>query len=162
MSRIPRRPASWLADMPRRARIESDARRAFPELRYRRCQTCSGPVHTYGAVVRVPGYDSRSVWIEFWPPLSSSPRIYTDGPAGASASPHRFADRGWTRLCVWHPGDPVDRRWVPDDGLLKLFGMIETHLLKEAWWRETDEWLGAEAPHGPLSDSDNFGERDTA
>jgi len=38
-----------------------------------------------------PATNSRSVWIEFWVPLSSSPRIYTDGPAGASVSPHRFA-----------------------------------------------------------------------
>src|SRR2546422_7956217 len=23
------------------------------------------------------------------------------------------------------------------------------HLFREAWWRETDEWLGPEAPHAP-------------
>jgi hypothetical protein len=69
------------------------------------------------------------------------------GQAG-SRPPHRYADRGRTRLCVWHPGDPVDRTWVPEDGLLVLFGMLAEHLFKEAWWREHGEWLGEEYPHG--------------
>lgn len=148
--------------MPRRARIEAGARRAFPDLGYRRCQSRSGPVHTYEIILEVPGYENRRVWVEFAPPLSNSPRIYADGPSGPDASPHRFSDRRWTRLCVWYPGDPPERRWVPDDGLLMLFGMIATHLLKEAWWREHSEWLGDEAPHGVLTGEDDFSEKDTA
>jgi hypothetical protein len=148
--------------MPRRARIEADARRAYPDLRYRRCQSRNGPIHTYEVVLEIPGYESRRVWVEFWHPYSREPRIYADGPAGPDASPHRFAERDWTRLCVWYPGDPPERRWVPDDGLLMLFGMIATHLLKEAWWRERGEWLGEEAPHGVLTGDDDLREKDLA
>jgi hypothetical protein len=148
--------------MPRRARIEASARQAFPGLRYRRCQTRQGPIHTYELVLEVPGYESRRVWVEFVPPLSNSPRIYADGPSGPETSPHRFSERRWTRLCVWYPGDPLERRWVPDDGLLMLFGMIATHLLKEAWWRESGEWLGEEAPHGVLTEEDDFTAKDIA
>jgi hypothetical protein len=148
--------------MPRRARIEASARQAFPGLRYRRCQTRQGPIHTYELVLEVPGYESRRVWVEFVPPLSNSPRIYADGPSGPEASPHRFSERRWTRLCVWYPGDPLERRWVPDDGLLMLFGMIATHLLKEAWWRESGEWLGEEAPHGVRTEEDDFTAKDIA
>jgi hypothetical protein len=41
---------------------------------------------------------------------------------------------------------------VFEDGLLMLINLIQAHLFKEAWWRETGgreggEWLGPEAPH---------------
>lgn len=147
---IPRRPSSWMADPPRRARIEASARRAFPELHYRRCQARTGPVHTYQVTLDVPGCESRRVSVEFWHPYFESPRIFADGPVGPGGSPHRFSERGWTRLCIWYPGDPPDRVWGPNDGLLALFGMISEHLLKEAWWRETGEWIGEEAPHDEL------------
>jgi len=146
VARIPRRPASWLADGPRRVRIESGARRAYRDLVYRRCQTRTGPIHTYQAVIGVPGYENRKVTIEFWEAVPDNPRIYADGP---SDSKHRFDERRGTRLCIWYPGDPEDRVWVPDDGLLALFGMAAVHLLKEAWWREHGEWIGDEAPHQP-------------
>ncbi len=64
-------------------------------------------------------------------------------------------------MCVWYPGDPPERRWVPDDGLLMLFGMVAEHLLKEAWWREHHEWLGDEVPHGALTSEDAAMERKT-
>ncbi len=51
-------------------------------------------------------------------------------------------------MCIWYPGDGEDQRWVPEDGLLALLGMTAVHLFKEAYWRETGEWLGEEAPHG--------------
>ena len=54
-------------------------------------------------------------------------------------------------MCIWHPKDPPTRRWVPDDGLLALFGMATEHLFKESWWREHHQWLGEEYPHGELS-----------
>lgn len=72
------------------------------------------------------------------------PNVFADGPTD---SPHRFSDRGRTRLCIWYPSDPDAQRWVPTDGLLALFGMAQHHLFKEAWWRESGEWLGDEAPH---------------
>ena len=148
--------------MPRRARIEAGARKAYPEMRYRRCQTRTGPIHTYEVVLEIPGYENRRVWVEFSQPFSDTPKIYADGPAGPDASPHRFAERGRTRLCVWYPGDSEERRWVPDDGLLMLFGMVANHLFKEAWWREHGEWLGEEAPHGELTGDDDILAEDTA
>jgi hypothetical protein len=33
------------------------------------------------------------------------------------------------------------------DGLLSLFEMTRVHLFKEAYWRETGEWLGEEVGH---------------
>lgn len=101
-------------------------------------------------MVDVPGYDPREVTVEFdrrWP---SSPDVFADGPADYGDSPHRYPDRGRTHLCIWHPRDPLSRIWIPDDGLLVLFGMAAEHLFKEAWWREHHEWLGEEYPHGEL------------
>ena len=50
---------------------------------------------------------------------------------------------------MWDPDDPSECRWVFEDGLLALFGMTVAHLFREAWWRETGEWLGPQAWHGP-------------
>jgi len=126
--------------------MEAGARRALPSLCHRRRQTKRGPIAIYTAWLSVPGYEQRFTTVIFehrWP---SNPRMFTDGPTD---SPHRYGDRGRTRLCVWHPSDPPSRRWVPADGLLALFGMVTEHLFKEAWWREHGEWLGDEHPHGP-------------
>ena len=48
-----------------------------------------------------------------------------------------------------YPGDPAERRWKKEDGLLKLLDTAVQHLFKEYWYRDTGEWLGEEAPHGP-------------
>jgi hypothetical protein len=156
----PRRPSSWLADLPRRARLEAPARAAYPTLRYRRKQRHDGPVHIYNVDVPVPGYGNRHVTLEFRETSPWAPHVYADGPAGWDASPHRFAARGDRRLCIWHGGDDAERCWVPADGLLSLLGMAAHHLFKEAWWRETGgrdggEWLGDEYPHGELTDADD-------
>lgn len=154
MAGAPTLPWSWLEDMPRRTRIEVGARRAYPKIRYRRRQGRLGPIHTYEVELDVPGFEPRRVWVEFWYPNVDVPRIFADGPIGPDGSPHRFDERGWTRLCVWFPSDPAERRWVPDDGLLMLFGMVAEHLFKEAYWRETSVWLGEEAPHSPKGSPD--------
>jgi len=103
----------------------------------------------------VPYYESREVEIRFsaW---SRTPRVFVDGPAD---SPHRYAD---ATLCMWYPRDPPDQRWVFSDGLLVLLNYIQAHLFREAWWRETGEWLGTEAPHGPAKEpvSEGKEERD--
>jgi hypothetical protein len=57
------------------------------------------------------------------------------------------------RLCIWDPDDPDENRWVFKDGLLVLMGLIAAHLFREAWWRETGEWLGPEAGHPPMAAS---------
>jgi hypothetical protein len=144
-----------LEDFPRRARLEAAARAAYPDLRYRRRQRAGGPVDAYQIVQAVPGYEDRRVTVAFDRRYWWAPRIYADGPNGPDASPHRYPDRQRTRLCVWHPDDPADRTWVPEDGLLVLFGMIAEHLFKEAWWREHGEWLGEEYPHGELTEDDD-------
>lgn len=96
----------------------------------------------YRVRMDVPHYEPLNVEIRFedW---SRLPRITADGPG----SPHRYDNNG--SLCIWHPRAPVDERWVFEDGLLALLNHIQLHLFKEAWWRETGEWLGPEAPHTP-------------
>lgn len=101
-------------------------------------------MHVYAATVTVPGYPPRVVTAEFDRRVAGHPEVYADG---ATTSPHRYPGRGRTHLCLWYPSDPPERRWVPEDGLLRLFGMVQTHLFKEGWWRETGEWVGDEAPH---------------
>ncbi|MFN3241108.1 MAG: hypothetical protein ACE37K_06290 [Planctomycetota bacterium] len=71
-----------------------------------------------------------------------TPRVFVDGKK--EESPHRYED---ATLCMWHPKDPPEKRWTRSDGLLHLLGHIEAHLFKEEWWRESGEWLGAEAHH---------------
>jgi hypothetical protein len=94
----------------------------------------------------VPYYEPRHVEIRFehW---SRVPRIFVDG----RSSPHRYKDNSHC-LCIWHPQDPPEQRWVFEDGLLVLINHIQAHLFREAWWRETGEWLGPEAPHSPVKE----------
>ena len=90
----------------------------------------------------MPFYEPRNVEIRF-NGRSRNPTIRVDGPS----SPHRYDNNG--ALCIWYPHDPPESRWVFDDGLLTLLNHIQGHLFREAWWRETGEWLGPEAPHVP-------------
>lgn len=105
-------------------------------------------MYVYKVTLEVPEYEARKVRVEFHANAARTPRIYADGP---TESKHRY---GVNRLCIWYPGDGDERLWVPEDGLLALLGMTATHLFKEAYWRETGEWLGKEAPHGTLSSAD--------
>lgn len=75
------------------------------------------------------------------------PRVYADADA---ESPHRMPDGS---LCLFYPGDPVDRRWRADLGLLALLDLTADHLYFETYWRHTGgaaggQWLGPEAAHG--------------
>lgn len=92
----------------------------------------------------VPHYETRTVEIRFtdW---SRTPTVFADGP---NESPHRYSDGS---LCMWYPHDPPEQKWVFADGLLALLNLIQAHLFREAWWRETGEWLGPEAPHAPVA-----------
>jgi hypothetical protein len=147
----PRRPWSWLDDPIRRAQFEADARRELPDLRYRHRQRRPGPVDIWEATVLVDHDVRRKVTVEFERSFSTWSNVYADGPTD---SPHRYAERGRTKLCLWKPGDPPERRWQVENGLLALFGIAAHHLFKELWWRENDEWLGEEAPHDEqLSDT---------
>jgi hypothetical protein len=95
--------------------------------------------------MEVPYYEPRNVSVTFedW---SRHPIVRTDGPDSA----HRYDRNG--HLCMWYPSDPPEQRWVFEDGLLVLLNIIQAHLFREAWWRETGEWLGPEAPHEPVKE----------
>lgn len=140
-----RRTQSWLEDVARRYRSVAPAKSLFPSLRERRVQRRHAVVYVFTVIVPVPNYEPRRVRIEFHPWLHGSPKVYADGP---TESPHRYRAEDDRTLCLWYPSDGPDRRWQPEDGLVQLIGMIETHLFKEAYWRETGEWLGEEGPHG--------------
>lgn len=143
--RLRRRTQSWLEDVARRYRLVSPAKAAFPRLRYKRVQGRHGVTYMFTVTVPVPNYEARRVRIEFRPLLPSSPKVFADGP---SESPHRYRHEDDRSLCLWYPSDDTERRWQPDDGLLHLLGIIEAHLFKEAYWRETGEWPGDEGTHG--------------
>ena len=68
--------------------------------------------------------------------------VTVDGP---TESPHRYGDGS---LCLWHPHDPSEMRWRPQDGIVRLIDLVVVHLFREAWWRDTGAWPGPEAPHG--------------
>jgi hypothetical protein len=120
-------------------------RNAFPDFVSHRRQLPGGVCYSFSATVRVEGYEARRVTVLFQGRYPSSPIVLADGPTD---SPHRYTYGGdRRRLCLWFPGDPAELRWIPEDGLLALFGIATMHLFKEAWWRETGQWLGQEYPH---------------
>lgn len=51
-------------------------------------------------------------------------------------------------LCLYFPGDPEERRWTPEYGLVGLFDLGRRHLACEHVWRETGTWPTEDAPHG--------------
>lgn len=131
-------PAHGLATRPRRERGLGSA---YPDVRRRRH---GEHADAYTATVPVLGYAARRVTVVIDRRGPDLARVYADG---TTLSPHRHAGRNRTELCIWHPYDPPDRRWAAEDGITALLAMAGVHLFKEAWWRETREWLGEEAPH---------------
>ncbi len=129
----------WLGSDDTRRRFEGDARHRYPTLRAQRDRIgCR-----YTLMVPVPGYKiSRHVRIRF---IGETPLVHVVGP---KASPHRYSD---SSLCMWFPEDPVEARWTVEDGLVELINCIALHLFREEWWRETGEWVGAEAPHATVT-----------
>jgi len=129
--------------------LERDARRVYgQQLRW-----LPGPGHVeYRVTTRIDGDSSdHDLEIHFYADPSYAtfgltseeyPRVFGDR---GLESPHRMPDGA---LCLWQPLDPPDRRWVPADGLLALIEHACRHLFCESWWRETDEWLLDQAPHG--------------
>jgi hypothetical protein len=92
-------------------------------------------------VVLTPaGLDPQTVTIEFSANSPDTPRIWVPGPG----SPHRYDDGS---LCIWYPNDPPEWRWHWRAGGAALAGHICAHLIREAWWRQTGEWVGEEVPH---------------
>lgn len=139
-----RKAQPWYTDIRARLRFERGVWTAYPALRSTATGRGMRAKVTYSVLVDVPHFEPRRAAIAFanWT-APSVPRISVDGP---EQSPHRYDDR---TLCIWYPLDPEDRRWVSDDGLLALIDITRIHLFKEAYWRETGLWVGAEAPHAP-------------
>jgi hypothetical protein len=111
-----------------------------------------GAAHrTYVVPIEVPFYGvTRLVEIRFEDGFHI-PKIRAEGP---TESPHRYDDGS---LCIWYPKDPPEHKWEFADGLLMLINMIQLHLFREEWWRETGgrtggEWLGPELTHGGSKD----------
>lgn len=96
---------------------------------------------TYRVIIDVPHYEQRRVEVLF---SKDNPKVAKITADGSTDSPHRYEK---DRLCIWYPKDPDEEKWVFADSFLVLIGMIAIHLFKEAWWRETGEWLGPEAGH---------------
>lgn len=119
-----------------RLNFERGVKTQFPNLRGGRIK--GG--YEYRATVPVSDYEPRKTRIRF-NGMANVPSVFADGPR---ESPHRYHDDS---LCMWYPDDRVEHRWVFEDGLVALMGLVMAHLFKEAWWRETEEWLGEEVPH---------------
>ena len=136
----------WYGIDVQRIIFERGAKQHFPTLQAVTCTSGPKAGRSYKAIIDVPHYEPRRVEILFSKKTPTLVNITADGP---TASPHRYDTH---RLCIWYPDDPHDKRWVFDDGLLMLLGMVTAHLFREAWWRETGEWLGPEVGHpGQLS-----------
>jgi len=145
-----RRSATWEQNLPLRLHFEQGAAAAFPGLTNRAVGKRKTARIAYTCTVPVEGYEARRIEIRFRRTTSEpeAPTIYADGP---ESSLHRYSPIGKdprSRLCVWYPDDPPERRWTSGDGLLSLIEMVRIHLFKEAYWREKHVWLGEEAPHG--------------
>lgn len=136
--RSPRQTGPWYG-RDRDCLLFDSSGRGFPGLRV---PGAGGSARVYKVGMDVPHYEPRRVEIRFenW---SRTPKVFVDGPTD---SPHRYPDGS---LCMWYPEDLPEERWVFTDGLLTLLNYIQSHLFREAWWREKSEWLGPEAPHSP-------------
>jgi hypothetical protein len=144
-----RKAQPFLGDTVARVRFERGARQAYPGLHAHVTRRGWDGEIVYRLRMEVPQYEARHIEIRlFCGARPAAPIITVDGP---TLSPHRYGEH---RLCLYKPRDPDEQRWVAADGLLELINQIKRHLFKEAWWRETGEWLGAEAPHDPLPRED--------
>lgn len=130
----------WYGTDRDRLLFERGAKHAFPSLR---SKTCRKVGRCYTLEVEVPSFGTERIEIRFAKTAPETPAVRVlDAPAN---SPHRYDDG---TLCMWYPLDDEESRWVFEDGLLSLIGLTIAHLFREAYWRETNEWLGPEAPHG--------------
>lgn len=134
----------WFSRFRDVLRFAGRAQRSFPGLTTRK--VAGGFEVRFRA--ELPGhYEQRNVTILFSKALPRTPFITADGP---TESKHRNGDGS---LCLWYPWDDSTQRWEFEDGLANLVGLTILHLFREAWWRETGEWLGPEAPHGLPKDA---------
>jgi hypothetical protein len=135
----------WYACFKTRYVFERDAFDQYPSLVATNVRKGKKLWRQYSVNIPLKDYDqTRAVIIKSFPGKGSPPEATTDGPKD---SPHRY-NKG--QLCMWYPWTRKSERWVFEDGLLHLLVLIEAHLFREAWWRETGEWLGPERPHDEI------------
>jgi len=147
----PPRSRTWEQNYALRLRFERPAYAMYSDLHCTAVDHRKYACTAYMVSVPVAEYEPRRIEMHFRR-TSAKPavtRVYADGP---TSSPHRYAPHAKDSLqrpslCIWYPGDSAELRWVPSDGLLSLIEMTRLHLFKEAYWRETGEWLGGEVPH---------------
>lgn len=92
-------------------------------------------------------FEARPSYETFGLAPQDYPRVFADPGLD---SPHRMHDDS---LCLFYPGDPLERRWTSEAGLHALLGLIGDHLFFETYWRASGgfaggDWLAPEAPHG--------------
>jgi hypothetical protein len=104
----------WYGEFRERFLREQELRWFYPDVRGRVVQQVADAGYWLTLTVQVPGFSTRRVEIRFPSQLQFSPRVFVDGP---DDSPHRYTS---SALCMWHPDDPVEQRWVFADGLLRL------------------------------------------
>ena len=130
-------------DFPRHL-FEREAKRYFPDLSSNTITSGREAGRRYRLTVDVPHYEKRKVQILFHKRTPTLPSVSVDGPLD---SKHRFASGD---LCMWYHKDPAESQWIFNDGLIALIGYVIAHLFREAWFRETGEWLGPEVSHSPI------------
>jgi hypothetical protein len=124
--------------------FEREASLYFPSLSGTTITSGHNAGRRYRLTVTVPHYESRCVQILFQKDSPKISRVSVDGPVD---SKHRFPSGD---LCMWYHEDPTENQWVFSDGLVALIGYIIAHLFREAWYRETGEWLGPEVSHSTI------------
>ena len=132
----------WYETFSKRYFFERPAFYEYPSLRVKKCKLRQKLWMQYNVNIFLKDYDvTRAVTVKLFSNSDESPEITVDGPED---SPHRY---GNGQLCMWYPKANKSDRWIFSDGLLHLLVLVEAHLFREAWWRETGEWLGPERAH---------------
>lgn len=124
--------------------MEAGIRSRYPDIEI----SGSAKSLTYELELGLEVYESRRVTIVFKVgEPASCVEVFADGP---TESPHRY---GENKLCMWHPADPPELRWLPEHRLVGLIEMARLHLFREEYWRRKGgrnggEWLGPEIHPG--------------
>ena len=90
-------------------------------------------------------------------PSRVRPVVMADGP---ERSRHRFHRYRVSDLCLYFSRDPVSLRWTLKQRMTGLLDITRLHLLKEAWWRVTNDWPSAEVHRDPDERRSSIGKRD--
>jgi hypothetical protein len=141
---VTRRPAyrhpAWFDRPARRLRLIAELQAAGADVTVVRPARSRRGGFAIRATLTPAGLDPQQVTIEFSANSPDAPHVWVPGPG----SPHRYDDDS---LCIWYSQDPPERRWHWRAGGVALAGHICAHLIREAWWRQTGEWVGEEVPH---------------